>query len=362
MNYGFFITSHGFGHASRACAIIEKLAAGNSNNFFLFTETPKCFFENSLQTPFTYFALKTDVGLVQTDPFNEDLDQTLVELEKYYPFESNLISLVTKLLVENKIEIVVCDISALGIYIADKLQIPSVLIENFTWDWIYQFYSKTKPQLKRYISYLEENYQKATIRITSEPFCLEKKQAYQVSPIFREPRHAKHKVLKDLNFRDNDNIVLISMGGIPIEKFNQKTISSIKNIKFLVPVNYLSQIQNDGPILYLPHNHKFYHPDLVNISKLLIGKVGYSTIAEVYSLRKSFMYIGRENFPESKILENYINSNIVSKPTKLEKFFSDGWYDDIENLMQTIVEPRAIVNGADQVIRIIEENYGSQFQ
>lgn len=358
MNYGFFITSHGFGHASRACAIIDKLAVSNSNKFFLFTETPKWFFENSLQTPFTYFAFQTDVGLVQTNPFNEDLDQTLHELKKYYPFGSNLISFITKLIVENKIDIVVCDISALGIYIADKLHIPSVLIENFTWDWIYEFYTKTKPQLKKYISYLEQIYQKSAIRITSEPFCLAKSQAYQVSPIFRETRHAKQKVLKDLSINDDDDIILISMGGIPIEKFAQKKVSSVKNIKFLVPVNYLSQIQFDGSIIYLPHNHQFYHPDLVNISKLLIGKVGYSTIAEVYSLRKPFMYIGRENFPESKILEKFITSTIVSKATRLEKFFSDEWFEDIENLIQTIVEPKPIVNGADQVVRIIEENYG----
>jgi hypothetical protein len=69
----FFITPHGFGHAARACAVMEALHEREpALRFELFTQTPPWFFEQTLPGLFSYYPLTTDIGLVQETALNED--------------------------------------------------------------------------------------------------------------------------------------------------------------------------------------------------------------------------------------------------------------------------------------------------
>jgi len=73
-----FVTPHGFGHAARACAVMEALfRAQPTVRFDIFTKVPRWFFHASLTAPFEVHDLLTDVGLAQCGPLEEDLDETV---------------------------------------------------------------------------------------------------------------------------------------------------------------------------------------------------------------------------------------------------------------------------------------------
>lgn len=86
MNIGFFVSSHGFGHAARASAVMQKLWEQKPGNFYIYTSTPEWFFHNSLRFPFEYIRVQTDVGLVQSTPFEEDIEKTITSLQEFLPF------------------------------------------------------------------------------------------------------------------------------------------------------------------------------------------------------------------------------------------------------------------------------------
>ena len=89
----YFISSHGFGHATRAAAVMEALYEIESSvRFEIFTKVPTLFFEDSLEAPYTYHSVLTDIGLVQKTSLNADLDETLRSLNRFYPFKSSLIN------------------------------------------------------------------------------------------------------------------------------------------------------------------------------------------------------------------------------------------------------------------------------
>ncbi|HSM26209.1 MAG TPA: glycosyltransferase family protein [Anaerolineaceae bacterium] len=357
MNIGYFISSHGFGHAARACAIIEKLSLINNNKIFIFTETPKWFFENSLKSDFEYFSIQTDVGLVQENPFVEDLEKTLIELDKFFPFKEEINQKIESILLNNKINLIISDISPLGVFLASRLKIDSILIENFTWDWVYTFYLENYPALKKYIDAFEEIYKMAKFHFTCEPYCNPTARSILTAPIFREPRQPKELILNQLSCSPDDNLILISMGGIPIEKLEYEKYRSKSNYKFIFPVRNVSQIQHIGSIIYLPHNHTFFHPDLVNVSKLVVGKVGYSTITEVSSMKKPFMYVGRKKFPESEILETYIKSHSISDSFEFEELFSETWYLKVTDMLDQQNNFEVPDSGANQINSFIMNNY-----
>jgi len=356
MNIAFFISSHGFGHAARACAIMEKISKKYDVKFTIFSSTPEWFFNKSLQISYDYVEMQTDVGLIQNSPFEEDLQETLIALEKFYPIRSEFSESVKKALIKKGIEVVFCDISPLGMIVSSELGIPAILIENFTWEWIYEKYIEEYPAFRLYIDYLNDVNKYATLHFSCEPYCINYPDSIKIAPVFRETRIEGLEIRNQLNVKEDEVLVLITMGGIPINQINIQRNMESSHIKFLIPTTKNCK-DNSGNFIFLPHNHSFFHPDLVKASDIIIGKLGYSTIAEVISLNKPFLFVKRESFRESKVLERYVRENIISNSIEYDRLF------DIENIKKILTISnskldRNLINGADQV----SEFFGNYFR
>jgi len=357
MNIGYFISSHGFGHASRACAVMGKLSKVDHTKFFIFTTTPDWFFKNSLSFPYEYIETQTDVGLIQATPFTENIDKTIKALENYLPFSEDRNEESLLLISEKKLDLILCDISPFGLWVAEKLGIPSILIENFTWDWIYENYLEQFPKLGGFISRMREFYQLPKMHFTCEPFCVSSRNSIIVSPVCREPRSSKQKIRRQLGLNDKDQLILVTMGGIPIEQIDGNITTISGNIKFLIPIKNMNTNSGKENIIYLSHKHPYFHPDLVNASDLVIGKLGYSTVAEVYSLGKPFLFIGRKNFRESNVLEKFVREKMSSDDTEINQIFSLQTFEKIQNLISQNKSKKQLINGADQISNLIRVKF-----
>ena len=110
----------------------------------IYGETPKWFWQQNLrhQINFQCIQLETDIGLLQVDPFNHDIERTCHSLRNYLNFSSDSFLKARKRVARSNIDLILCDISPMGIVIGEQLKIPSMLIENFTWDWIYEDFLK----------------------------------------------------------------------------------------------------------------------------------------------------------------------------------------------------------------------------
>ena len=85
------VSSHGFGHASRSCAVLEQLRDLEPRvQIELFTRIPEWFFA-SLGQHLHFHELDCDLGLVQTDAFEVDFRATLSGLSDRLPFRPDLI-------------------------------------------------------------------------------------------------------------------------------------------------------------------------------------------------------------------------------------------------------------------------------
>ena len=63
------------------------------------------------------------------------------------------------------------DISPLGIAAGHAAGLPTVLVENFTWDWIYQAYVESVPALRLPAELLGQAFGLATVRVRCQPVC-----------------------------------------------------------------------------------------------------------------------------------------------------------------------------------------------
>src|SRR5262249_44139036 len=151
----YFITAHGFGHATRACAVMAAAQALEPDlHFDIFTAAPEFVFRDSLLGHFTVHQAVTDIGLVQKSALIEDAAATAAKLDEFLPFDTFLFRSWADWLERLQCELVVCDIAALGLAVAEAAGLPSLLIENFTWDWVYRAYASEAPALAGHADYL----------------------------------------------------------------------------------------------------------------------------------------------------------------------------------------------------------------
>jgi hypothetical protein len=345
----YFISPHGFGHAARAAAVMQVISDIDASvGFDIFTTVPSWFFQDSMSAPFNCHALLTDIGLVQKTAFQADLNKTLHSLNDFLPFPASLISEITATVKRLNCVLIVCDISPMGIAIANEAGIPSVLVENFTWDWIYQQYAGADDRFDRHIEYLRSLFQAASYHIKTEPACCCSSADLTTAPVSRKFSTTSYRIRKRLGLPETAKMVLITTGGIKQGYGFLKQLKKQPDIHFVMPGAGPKMEIRDNYII-LPHRSDFYHPDLVNACDAVVGKLGYSTLAEVYHAGVPFGYVMRSNFRESEPLAAFIEKEMQGVYLTEPEFSSGQWIVKLKDLLNLNRVKRRALNGAEQI-------------
>ncbi len=353
----YFISPHGFGHAARACAVMEELLRRRpAMRFELFTGVPRWFFSESLPRCFTYHRLASDIGLVQDSALIEDLDATVERLDDARFDDPVVIDTLGERLHRLRCSLVISDISPLGLEVAAHVGLPSVLVENFTWDWIYANYPDAPPSLGRHGRNMEAAFARADLRIQTTPVCEPVAGGVTVAPVARRPRTPRSEVRRRLGVPEDDPMALLSMGGAGWDYGRLDELERQDRAWIVVPGGG-QEARRRGRLLVLPFHGGFYHPDLVAASDLVVGKLGYSTVAEAYRAGAAFAYVARPNFPESPVLASFVKQHMNAMEIDQEAFRSGDWLPQVESLLDTHRHPSKKVNGADAAANAILERF-----
>lgn len=346
LRIGCCISAHGFGHATRAMAVMHALGRRLPVRYEIVTTAPAWLFDETLTTsPFRIHPLAVDVGLVQKNAMEEDLDATIRALDGFYPLAAEKIDQVAALLAGCCL--VLCDIAPLGIAAARRAGVPSVLLENFTWDWIYQGYAEQWPGLAPHIEYLAGLFAQADYHIQAAPVCRPVEGALVVPPIAR-PTRAPGLVRDRLRPVPGQRLIMVSMGGVGGCEIPIAPLLKRKDLLFL-----LTGRSRENEFV---HNLRFlgqedvswYHPDLVAAADLVVGKLGYSTVAEAYQAGASFAYIRREGFRESEPLAAFVDDRMDSWEISFEQLRSGTWLKSLPQIPGRPFTPTKRASGANQ--------------
>lgn len=349
----YFVSPHGYGHAARAAAVMEALhGLDRTVGFEIFTQVPRWFFEDSLRRPFGYHFLLTDIGLAQKNALTEDLPETLYRLAAFLPFDSTMLADLARQVNRLGCQAVICDISPLGIAVAKAAGLPAVLVENFTWDWIYEGYLSLEPRLAPYIAEFRTWFTAADYHLQTEPVCRPHSVNLTTRPVSRKSRTPAAETRQKLGVPPQAQVVLLTMGGIPWEYTFWEKLAGRQDCYFIIPGVFEHLEQRDHLIL-LPHHSQFYHPDLVSAADVIIGKLGYSTLAETYQTGVPFGYVPRPSFRESEMLAAYVEQEMSSLAITADQFESGAWVSHLPDLLaRPRLEPQE-VNGAEQAAQFI---------
>lgn len=326
--------------------------------FEVFTQVPEWFIRFSLiasdgtPVPFRYHSVMTDIGFVQDSAIAENVEATIKRLNAFLPFDEALVHELASTVEGTSCGAVFCDIAPLGLAVAKAAGVPSVLVENFTWSWIYSAYVDDYPALQPHIDYLERIVETADIHIQAEPVGTPHAHAVAtVGPISRAPRQGRAHIRRRLRIPEDAQTVMVTMGGIVWNYTHLDRLASLAPIHVVIPGTDPEQVVPPNAHL-LAHDADLFHPDLIQSCDAVIGKVGYSTFAEVHAAGIPFGYIPRTRFRESAVIECYIAQHMSRFAFTVHELEDSTWMDKVPQLLAQPRYSRSAENGRDQVARV----------
>jgi hypothetical protein len=353
----YFITPHGFGHATRACAVMQALQRRWPGlHCEIFTRVPDWLFAESLQGSFTCHDLLTDIGLVQLDALRVDLPATVAQLKTMLPFSPAAVEGLAQRIISLGCQMVFCDIAPMGVAVARAAGLPSVVVENFTWDWIYQGYAHLEPALQPYVDYLAEQFASATLHIQTSPVGEPEPAGWpvdlRVAPVARSPRSARSAVRQALDLPVDAPVVLVTMGGMNWAHNHLERFEHLPSVHFLLASGD-SSARLSANVYVLGRRSGFYHPDLVAASDAVVGKVGYSTLAEVYYAGVPYGFVPRQHFRESEVLARFVANRMSGFAISEEQLVDGSWVSAIPELLAQPWIRERNRNGAEEIAAFI---------
>ena len=305
---------------------------------------PEWFYRSSFSGTFTYHHVQTDVGPVQRTALQEDIPATVKALADFYPLRRDYIDRLAAIFSE--CNLILCDIAPAGIVAARKVGVPSVLLENFTWDWIYQGYGCCLTELQPYIDMFRELYRQADYHIQAVPICSPCRCDLRAGPIARRLQYTREAVRQKLELGSTRKAVLVSMGGGGIRGLDIQWPED-REVVFFLPWMKDSCPSSDH-LRLLPAGGQLHHPDLVASCDAVIGKAGYSTLAEVYQAGVPFGYLRRPGFRESGPLVRFIEEQMAGLEITEQDLRRGGLHRFLPQLFRLQRSPPRRADGAKQ--------------
>ena len=325
-----------------------------STRFDLFTTVPEWFFRHSLDGLCRHHPCVVDVGLRQTSPLEFDVEATRDAVEAFISQAPRDAEALAEQVNGLGCSAVVCDISPLGLMVAERAGLPSVLVENFTWDWLYEPLAVRDPAFVPIVEWMRARFAEAGQRIQARPRCeLLAKSDLVVPPISRRPRRERPDVRAELEVGGDAPLVLITMGGVSQPLPFLAELRKRDDVIFVVTGS--EQMTQEGNLRLFNNAARVFMPDLIRAADWVVAKLGYGTLAEVWAAGRPLGYVGRSDFRETGPLEDFARSEIPSLEISETDFSTGTWIDRIDDLLALGSAPEKGTNGSEAAARWIME-------
>lgn len=323
-----FVTPHGYGHAARLTAVLAELSRRvPALELQVWTTVDRSFLEEALPPGFALVPARVDVGVVQRSPFEEDPRATLEALAAWEAATAAEAPAWLERLTRFRPDVVVCDVAPLGLELAARAGIPGVLLESFTWQWIYAPYLSEVAGLARFRERFAAATASAALRLRAEPLCeaeLRVPGEARIAPVVRRAAASPVEVRRRLGLAPGERLVAVTLGGIPFELRGAAAWDLGEGVT-IAAVGAGETPRRAGRVLLLPHRLPWPHRDLVAAADLVVGKLGYSTLAEAWAAGVAYLYVPRPGFRESEVLERWVVERLPAAPVAPEALANGSW-------------------------------------
>ena len=354
----YYISGHGFGHASRSVEVIRELQLLDPQiRIVARTMAPAWFLDGSLGSAIEVQPVDTDTGVVQIDSLRLDEDETARVAASFYESFDRRVAEEAAVLGELGATVVAGDIPPLAFAAAHRAGVPSAAVANFTWDWIYAGYPHFEWLAPRTIELIARAYSRASLALRlpfSGGFESMKAVTRDVPLIARKATHSRDAARRRLGI-ENGPVVLASFGGHGL-RLPCETIAGRNNFTLIVTeVGQLKAPTYEGQrsdrllriTLQQLTDLGMKYEDLVAASDVVVTKAGYGIVSECIANDAAMLYTPRGRFREHDVflaeMPKYLRCCEISN----EDLLSGNWQPSVETVLSMGSAPQSLrSNGA----------------
>lgn len=293
LRVAFYISGHGFGHASRQVEVINAFARLRPDvGILLRTLVARRLLDRTITPPFVLDDRPCDTGVVQMDSLRLDEGATIAQADEFYRTLDVRAAAEATWLHAHGVTFVVADAPPLGCAAAARAGIPSVVVSNFTWDWIYGEYREYLASAPELIPRIQAAYRlaEAAWRLPMhggfEPFATIR----DVPFVARHATHAPADTRARLGLPVDRRLVLSSFGGYGVHGLDLASVDLDSSWQLVQVPD--SSIDEAG----------VRYEDLIRAVDVVVSKPGYGIIAECIANESALVYTSRGRFIEYPLL------------------------------------------------------------
>ena len=348
----FYISGHGFGHASREIEVLHALHARRPDlTLVIRSAVSTALLDRSLLVPHVRLPGPCDTGVLQHDSVTHDDEGTVREAIAFQREVPARLADEVERLRPYDVRLIVGDIPPLAFEVAAHLGVPSVAIANFTWDWIYEWYPEALRQAPELPEQIRRSYAKATLalRLPLSPPVPQFPHVEDVPLVARSARHTRHETRAAFGIPLEARVVLLSFGGYGLSRLDVGQLDCLNDWTLVATDRVLDDVPQHPNLRFIPEDQlagPFQYPDLVAAVDVVATKPGYGIISECAANGVAMLYTSRGHFREYDLLVDEMPRYVRAVFLDQAALFGGRWHDALTEVMQMPTPPRARVDGA----------------
>jgi L-arabinokinase len=343
MQIVFYISGHGFGHASRDIELLNAIRAVCRDARVIVRTTAARWLFDAVSESIEYQSFDADTGMVQIDSLRLDEEATARCAAEFYRDFERLVAEEAAFLTESGADVVLGDIPPLAFAAAARTNIPSVAIGNFTWDWIYSIYPAFDRLAPDVIPTIRRAYASATraLRLPLHGGFESMRTIVDIPFIARRSNRNRADTRRRLGVPANSDkpLVLASFGGygleLPFDAIARKNRLTVISIDRELPPGLQYQ-------------------DVVAAADIVVSKPGYGIVSECIANGTPLLYTSRGRFIEYDLFVAEMPRMLRCRHISQEDVLAGRWRDAVDALLAQPDPPeRPHIDGAAVAAREI---------
>jgi L-arabinokinase len=355
----FYISGHGFGHASRDIEVINALGdLAPSTRVIVRTAAPRWLFDLTVKVPHLVQHVETDTGVVQLDSLTHDLPETMRRATAFYAaFEAKVVD-EAEFLWKTKATLVVGDIPPLAFAAAARAGVECFALGNFTWDWIYDAYRDDGTPMGDAVRQIRLAYSQA-----NEAWRLPMHGGFDAFAVVvdtpfiaRRSTRTPEETRQALGLPLDRKIVLSSFGGYGLPTLPLDGLDCFDEYDVVIAEASLGGLTRGAPGAVHAivegdlYSRGFRYEDLVSASDVVLTKPGFGIVAECLANETALVYTSRGAFREYDVLVREMPSFLRCAYISQDDLFAGRWRAALEEARLSPPPPtRPPTNGAEVV-------------
>jgi L-arabinokinase len=328
-----YISGHGFGHFTRTEAVLSRVAERGAA---VHVRTCGLVLALARRAAWARSVEEVDLGpgLVQKSAFEPDLEASRAALDLHLARHESIVAGEVRALRALGAQVVYADVPPLAFEAAHRASVPSVALANFSWSAIYE-----SAGLHAIARACAERDRLATL-LLALPLAVglvafPRREAIPLiaRPIRRTRDEAR--ALLGVPASDPRPRVLLSFGGFSTLAMRDAIARAALNprFRFVAFLDDPRDLELPENVTLLSHHHGLPHQELVLGSDVLLGKLGFGTVAEALAARTPIVHVERGLPGEYPVLAAAVARYLRSAPIPVEDLLAGRWTPSLERAL-----------------------------